>query len=186
MQAKSSDLIGPIWRPMTLLQHLAFLFFDCTSNCSASSEPTQIKEHLLNTFPISFPVDQVVECTQKKKKKKELWKRELFQIMFTFLSIIFLLCSPSEIHACAHTRDPQSVCWREYFSHRSTKLESLGMEPYSTFSHKHLKGGSSTLKSANYRYKVNISLVQNYDHIFFLCANKLTPKAVPRFKEFSG
>ena len=78
MQAKSSDLIGPIWRPMTLLQHLAFLFFDCTSNCSASSEPTQIKEHLLNTFPISFPVDQVVECTQKKKKKKRIMEKGTF------------------------------------------------------------------------------------------------------------
>lgn len=66
--------------------------------------------------------------------------------MFSFLSIIFLLCSPSsEIHACAHTQDPQSVCWREYFSRRSTKLEFLGMKPYSTFSHKHLRGGSSTL-----------------------------------------
>lgn len=105
-------------------------------------------------------------------------------MMFTFLSVIFLLCPPSsEIQACAHTRDPQSVCWREYFGHRSTKLESLGMEPYSTFSHKHLRGGSSTLKFANYHYKFNRSLVQSYDHVLFpLCLINWLQKQFPDSK----
>lgn len=57
-------------RPRTP-ESLSISILYCSSNCSASSEPTYIKERPFKLVPMSFPEDQVVEFTQEKEKKRE-------------------------------------------------------------------------------------------------------------------
>ena len=91
MKVKSSDSNLSSSEAQDPLATFGISLLYCASNCSASSEPTQIKERLLNEFPC-LPEDQVVEFTQKNKNKNKNRKNKEKRIMVK--GIFFKLCLP--------------------------------------------------------------------------------------------
>lgn len=117
------------------------------------SEPTQIKEHQLNVV-LSLPEIRQLSLL----KNKSYHGKGSFSNNAILLKVLIVSPASSHLkHTRTHTRDPWRVSLSEDFSHKSTKLGSLGMRPYNMSFLQAPQMRSSALKSANHSYKLPAS-----------------------------